>query len=37
MTIHKPNVHGDLPEILVNDACDTAGIEPPNLPTHWCD
>ncbi len=36
-TLHRPNVNGDLPEILGNDAFATAGLAIPTWTVFWCD
>lgn len=36
-TIREPNVNGSLPENLVNDAFDTAGLDVPDWPVGWVD
>jgi hypothetical protein len=35
--IHAPNVDGHVPEILVNDAFDAAGLPCPAWHVFWCD
>lgn len=35
--IRKPNIHGYLPELLVDDAFDVAGFDPPRWTTFWGD
>lgn len=35
--IHAPNADGNLPEALVNDAFDAAGLIPPSWSVFWCD
>ena len=37
LSIRGPNVDGDVPEILVNDAFDAAGLQPPAWDVFWCD
>ena len=37
VTIRKPNVNGHIPEILIEDAFDSAGLPPPSLDVFWCD
>lgn len=37
LSLRGPNVNGDLPEVLVNDAFDTAGLSPPEWNVFWCD
>lgn len=37
LTLRPPNVDGDLPEILANDAFATAGLSVPNWTVFWCD
>ena len=37
VSIHPQNRDGHLPEILVNDAFDAAGLEPPAWDVFWCD
>ena len=37
LTIHKPNVNGDVTEIEGQRACHSAGLDPPDFETHWCD
>lgn len=37
LSIRGPNVNGDVPEILVNDAFDAAGLQPPAWDVFWCD
>ena len=36
-TIRAWNENGDLPEIIVNDAFDAAGLPVPQWTVHWCD
>lgn len=36
-SIRLPNVNGDLPEIIVNNAFEAAGLVPPTWNTFWCD
>lgn len=36
-TIRLPNVNGDLPEIVVDDAFQQAGLTVPRWDVHWCD
>lgn len=35
--LHAPNENGDIPEMLVNDAFDAAGLDPPAWNVFWCD
>ena len=37
MTIHRPNVHGDVTEIEMTRAFDAAEIAPPRIDPHYCD
>lgn len=37
VVVRKPNVHGHLPEILVNDAFETSGLTPPRWDVFWSD
>ena len=37
LTFHAPNVNGDVPEALVNDALDNAGLPVPSWTVFWCD
>ena len=37
LTVHAPNVNGDVPEALVNDALDNAGLPVPSWRVFWCD
>lgn len=37
LSIRAPNQDGHLPEILVNDAFDVAGLTPPAWEVFWCD
>jgi hypothetical protein len=32
-----PNVNGDVPEALINDALDNAGLPVPSWRVFWCD
>lgn len=36
-TIRAPNVNGDLPEIIVDEALNGAGLPVPAWDVHWCD
>lgn len=36
-TIRIPNQNGDLPEAIINDALDSAGLPVPRWTVHWCD
>ena len=35
--VRRPNVDGHVPEILVDDAFDAAGLPPPRWDVFWCD
>lgn len=35
--IREPNVNGDLPEMIVNDALNGAGLPVPSWTVRWCD
>ncbi len=37
ITVRAPNVNGDVPEALINDAFDAAGLIPPTWNVFWCD
>lgn len=37
LTLRPPNVNGDIPEILVNDAFETSGLRVPDWIVFWCD
>lgn len=37
LVLRAPNVNGHVPEVLVNDAFDAAGIAPPQWDVFWCD
>ena len=37
LVVPAPNVLGRVPENLLADAFDTAGVPPPKLPVTWCD
>lgn len=37
ISIRRPNVNGDVPENLVADAFDAAGLPLPPWNVHWCD
>ncbi len=37
ITVRAPNVNGDVPESLINDAFDTAGLSQPRWDVFWCD
>lgn len=37
ITLRAPNIHGDVPEVLINDAFDAAGLAPPSWVVFWCD
>ena len=37
LTIRLPNLDGNIPEILVNDAFDAAGLTPPKWDVFWRD
>lgn len=37
VAVPPPNVFGGIPEELLADAFDAAGVPPPKLPVGWCD
>lgn len=37
VVIHAPNLDGNIPEALVDDAFDSAGLIPPSWSVFWCD
>jgi hypothetical protein len=37
LVVPAPNVLGRVPENLLADAFDAAGVPPPKLPVTWCD
>jgi hypothetical protein len=37
LVVPAPNVLGRVPENLLADAFDAAGVPPPKLPVAWCD
>ena len=37
LLVRAPNVDGNVPESLVLDAFETAGLQPPDIRTFWCD
>ena len=37
LSVRAPNQDGHIPEILVNDAFDAAGLVPPTWDVFWCD
>lgn len=37
LSLRGPNQDGHVPEILVNDAFDAAGLTPPAWDVFWCD
>ena len=37
VSLHPPNHAGHVPETLINDAFDVAGLTPPAWDVFWCD
>lgn len=37
VTLRRPNVDGNVPEMLVNGALEAAGLNPPMWSVFWCD
>lgn len=37
LTVHRPNIHGDITENNALAACYAAEVEPIDFDTHWCD